>query len=157
MYIGETTRNIHTRSNEHFRAMKNKNTNSWMFKHLKNYNGGDVSKADFKWKVIGSFKKPILRQLSEAIEIDNAKDEESLNLKNEYFANKIRKLEVSESKKYQCNYCSQHQQNYATLMIHIEDHHKKYKCENCEDTVYGRKALMYHENLQHNNHDGSNN
>ena len=44
------------------------------------------------------------RQLSEAIEIDNTEDEECLNLKNEYCSNKLKKLEVPETKQYQCNY-----------------------------------------------------
>ena len=154
VYIGETTRNIHVRSNEHFNAMRNKNTNSWMYKHIEKEHNGKTDEADFKWKVIGSFKKPMLRQLSEAIEIDNTEDEECLNLKSEYFSHKINRLEMvqevkNKNKPLQCNYCSQAQTSFESLKQHIEDFHKRFKCKTCDHNTFGKKGLKYHENAYH--------
>ena len=51
VYIGETSRNMYIRSCEHYNALKNKNENSFMFKHIKkeHTNQGNIK---FKWKVL---------------------------------------------------------------------------------------------------------
>ena len=111
-----------------------------MYKHIQKEHNGNIDVADFQWKVLGSFKKPMLRQLSEAIEIDNTEDEECLNLKSEYFSHKIKRLEIiQEAKQIKCNYCSQAQIGFESLKQHIEDFHKRFECQTCDHKTFGKK------------------
>ena len=71
VYYGETSRNLHVRSKEHYKDCDNNTKVSWMRKHMIENHNNEMNKCDFSWKVIGKFKKPMLRQLSEAIHINN--------------------------------------------------------------------------------------
>ena len=83
VYFGETSRNLHVRSSEHYRDCDNiNNKNSWMRKHIESDHKNDESQCEFVWSVISSFKKPMLRQLTEAVHINNTAIDEILNLKN---------------------------------------------------------------------------
>ena len=44
-----------------------------MRKHIENEHRDDCSNCDYEWKVISKFKKPMLRQLGEAVHINNTK------------------------------------------------------------------------------------
>ena len=43
IYTGETARNLHIRSKEHYKDCDQQKKNSWMFKHIKNDHEGDKS------------------------------------------------------------------------------------------------------------------
>ena len=60
MYHGETARNIHVRSEEHYSAFKNKSEKSFMYKHVLKSHEGNSNDIIFDWK--------IKRELSEALE-----------------------------------------------------------------------------------------
>ena len=81
MYYGETSRNLHARSIEHYRNYEN-TKNSWMCKHIENDHKDENSQCEFVWNVVSSFKKPMLRQLTEAVHINNTDERNILNLKN---------------------------------------------------------------------------
>ena len=158
VYIGESTRNIHVRSNEHFNALKNMSENSWMYKHIEREHSGKMEEADFDFKVIKTFKKPMLRQLSEAVNIQNTKDEECLNLKNEYFSHKTRRYEVMrEQKKYQCRYCGREFSEYAELNSHIKMFHERLKCGKCKYISFGKRDFENHQLSNHNDIQPENN
>ena len=69
LYHGETARNLHTRSLEHYNALKRKDKNSFMLRHIEKEHDVKVEEINFEWDVTGSFAKPLLRQLSEAISL----------------------------------------------------------------------------------------
>ena len=106
VYYGETSRNLHVRSAEHYRDCEDQNNkNSWMRKHIENDHENESGRCEFEWSIVNSFRKPMLRQLTEAVYINNTKNDECLNLKNEYFKNNINGIQLSKDKSYICSKC----------------------------------------------------
>ena len=70
VYHGETARNIHTRSKEHYQAYKNKSDKSFMNKHVVKEHGGNGDEVVFDWKLNGKFRKPLSRQVAEAVKFE---------------------------------------------------------------------------------------
>ena len=152
VYIGETYRNIHVRSGEHYNAMKNKNKNSWMYQHIQKEHNGDIEKAKFKWKVTGSFQKAMLRQISEAVAIQNTDTNECLNLKTEYFSHKTNRLKIGneeDEKKYLCRFCNSDCGDFNQLKFHINNFHKRLQCNKCEYSSFGKKDYDVHTAANH--------
>ena len=82
IYYGETCRNLHVRSKEHYKDFTNNSKHSWMLKHIQSEHRNIKSnECDFKWQVMSKFRKPMQRQISEAINIENSNASELLNLK----------------------------------------------------------------------------
>ena len=68
-YDGETHRNAYTRGLEHMRKYQRKDENSFIFKHqVEKHNS---QPANFGMRVVGSFKDPLSRQVTEAVMIKN--------------------------------------------------------------------------------------
>ena len=63
-----------------------------MRKHVDNEHEGNGENVEFQWKVTGTFKKPLQRQLTEAVKISRKPNEENLNSKNEYNGQRLRWL-----------------------------------------------------------------
>ena len=72
-YHGESARNLYLRSKEHEKDRTKKKENSWMNKHIENDHKGEGESVEFEWKILGTFRKPSLRQISEAYHIDKKK------------------------------------------------------------------------------------
>ena len=70
IYHGETARNLFIRSKEHYSALRNKSDKSFMHKHIMKEHKGKAHEVDFDWKIVGKYRKPLSRQLAEAIEIE---------------------------------------------------------------------------------------
>ena len=105
-YHGETARNLYTRSKEHYSALRNQDEKSFMNKHIVKEHGGKPDEVEFDWKIIGKFKKPLSRQLTEAIRIDKKSKDDNLNSKNEYFRHTVKRISLSNSdSKEECGYC----------------------------------------------------
>ena len=68
-YDGETHRNAYTRGLEHMRKYQRKNENSFIFKHQVGKHNSQP--ANFGMRVVGSFKDPLSRQVTEAVMIKN--------------------------------------------------------------------------------------
>ena len=65
VYYGETSRNLHVRSTEHYRDCEDQiNKDSWMRKHIENEHENESSKCEYEWSLVNSFRKPMLRQLT---------------------------------------------------------------------------------------------
>ena len=149
IYYGETCRNIHTRSGEHYKDFENKSKHSWMLKHHQNEHSNLKSDdCEYEWKVMAKFRKPMQRQLSEAINIENTKSNELLNLKNEYFKNSIKGVELS-CKQCICKYCSRAFEDKNELMKHIEYIHKNYECQQCDYKAFGSCDYLNHVKQTH--------
>ena len=84
VYDGETARNLYERHKEHCKDYAKKSENSFMRKHVDNEHEGNGENVEFQWKVTGTFKKPLQRQLTEAVKISRKPNEENLNSKNEW-------------------------------------------------------------------------
>ena len=69
-YHGETARNLYTRSKEHYTALRSQSEKSFMNKHIVKEHGGKPQEVKFGCKIIGTFKKPMSWQLTQAIRID---------------------------------------------------------------------------------------
>ena len=57
-YTGETARNLHTRSKEHYADMIS-NRKSWMRKHIEDEHPNNKDEVKFSWKIIKKDEKPL--------------------------------------------------------------------------------------------------
>ena len=152
-YHGETARNLYTRSKEHYSALRNQDEKSFMNKLIVKEHGGKPDEVEFDWKIIGKFKKPLSRQLTEAIRIDKKSKDDNLNSKNEYFRHTVKRISLSNSdSKEECGYCGKKLKNLDDLQIHEKDFHTQQKCPSCSYVSYGQKGLTYHMNDVHSSH-----
>ena len=146
VYFGETSRNLHTRSREHIQLCKKKSDKSFMHKHMKAEHGNIVENADFKFKVIGKFKKPLQRQLFESKCIERTPQTTSLNSKDEFNYQAIRKLELRNSdNNIHCNICGQTFEQKQLLKEHDEKFHRRNLCNLCDYRSYGKRDLTEHQ------------
>ena len=149
VYYGETCRNLNIRSQEHYKDCENKSKNSWMYKHMKNeHDNLTRQECEFRWTVVKKFKKPMQRQLSEAISIDSENSEHLLNLKNEYFKANIKGIDLCR-KQFICTHCSRISENSTVLNEHIMQFHKQYDCEKCDYRAFGLDSLKRHREEKH--------
>ena len=65
VYIGETSRNLYTRSSEHMSSYRGGKVTSFMFKHQENAHPGE--QAVYKAKVTASTRDCLTRQVREAV------------------------------------------------------------------------------------------
>ena len=106
-YDGETSRTAYIRSLEHYEDLKLKKNSSWMWKHIQKDHNGQTDNVNFSWKITKICKKPLQRQLCEAVKINNKKSEENLNTKYEYNGQRLRRLEVNKETHFDCKVCGQ--------------------------------------------------
>ena len=145
LYHGETARNLHVRSKEHCNAYKNKSEKSFMNKHVIHEHEGNTDGVKFDWRIVGKFKKPLPRQLTEAIKIDNKTNDESLNTKTEYFQHTTKRLGIEgREDKEECAFCGRKFGRIKELQEHEKDFHTKNTCTICKKDFFGKKSLMYH-------------
>ena len=85
---------------------------------------------------------------NEAISIDEKKESESMNNKNEYFKNYISRISGIQNK-FTCEFCGRNLENNEELENHEEMFHIRYKCKQCSYNAFGKKDMKQHENLQH--------
>ena len=91
-YEGETSRNMFLRGSEHLRQLKNKSTNSVLFKHIVNDHPNEQNSAKFRMVKTGSFKKPLSRQINEGIRIKNAQEGTLMNSKKEFYGPSVHRI-----------------------------------------------------------------
>ena len=97
VYIGETSRTLHERANEHFRDARDFSEKSHMVKHWLSSHQEDKEVPGFRFRITGTFKDCLSRQINEAMKIFLSEDE-MLNSKNEYLANCLTRVQVSEDR-----------------------------------------------------------
>ena len=152
VYHGETARNVHIRSKEHYRAYSNKSDKSFMHKHVMKEHEGNSNGIIFDWKISGKFKKPLSRQLAEAVKIDKKAKDVNLDSKNEYFSQSVKRLGLAkDDDKEKCGYCGRKFPTIEELQTHEQEFHTEYRCkrEKCEYTSIGLKDLKYHTKSLH--------
>ena len=146
VYHGETARNVHVRSKEHLNDLKHKRERSWMWKHIKNeHKSKNPQDITFNWKVSGKLRKPLERQMTEAVNIARAKPNEVLNSKTEYNFHSIKRLKIqNNSQDFQCFECSGKFKMKNELKIHYEINHMRIICENCDYVAFGKRDYERH-------------
>ena len=100
-----------------------------MWKHIKNeHESKNPQDITFNWKVSGKLRKPLERQMTEAVNIARAKPNEVLNSKTEYNFHSIKRLKIqNNSQDFQCFECSGKFKMKNELKIHYEVNHVRIK------------------------------
>ena len=95
IYVGETSRSIFERSQEHVKAGMGKKEESFIAKHwLESHPEREVM-PEFRFKVVKSFKDPLSRQVSESVRIDLRRG--VLNSKTMFSRNTLPRLTFEQS------------------------------------------------------------
>lgn len=93
IYHGETSRNGYTRGEEHLNAYRNHAEGSHMWKHCVQKHGGE--EKQFKMRIDRTFRKdPLLRQITEAIDIQDTAEEHRMNSKSEWHLPKVPRVTI---------------------------------------------------------------
>ena len=93
VYVGETSRSIFERAEEHRRDAESRLEESHMFKHWQVSHKELPDAPKFRIKVVASFRDPLSRQLSEAVRIE-LRGDGVLNSKAEYSRSRIPRLKI---------------------------------------------------------------
>ena len=95
-YEGETGWNAMYRLNEHEDAIKTKNLNNGMAKHLAVHHPDKQGDPDnFQYSCVSTFKKCLEREVSEGIAISNSKADIIMNSKSEHHQPAIHRTTVT--------------------------------------------------------------
>ena len=81
-YVGETTRSMYTRENEHSKSLSNKEERLALWKHCREKQNSEIQQ--FQTNVTGvNSNNVILSQISEGIKINNVDEDSLINSKSE--------------------------------------------------------------------------
>ena len=121
-----------------------------MHKHVLKNHKGNSDVVIFDWKIKGKYKKPLSRQLAEAILIDKKSTNMNMNSKNEFFSHSVKRIGLnSAGNNEECGYCGRKFAKLDDLQQHEKDFHTKMKCNACEYNSVGKKDLEYHTKSNH--------
>ena len=120
-----------------------------MWKHIQKDHNGQTDNVTFSWRVTKICKKPLQRQLCEAVKINNKKSEENLNTKYEYNGQRLRRLEVNKEIHFDCKVCGQLFKTSDHRKGHTEMFHEKIQCTQCNYDAFGKSGLKEHVRVSH--------
>ena len=123
-----------------------------MNNHLLSEHKENPEEVEFEWKVIGKHRKPLLRQLDEAVNINRIPKEENMNSKFEYFKQNIRRIGIENNENdHQCNYCGRLVATVTELEEHKKYIHIRFQCDctDCDYVSFGERDLDNHRNATH--------
>ena len=117
-----------------------------MLKHVIKEHDGIKENVKFTWKVMKKHTKPLKRQVSEAVNINNKNENENLNSKNEFNYHSVKKINLIKEKNsmFNCNACGALFNSQEELRKHSVMFHMKMKCMNCNYEAFDEKSLQYH-------------
>ena len=153
VYDGETARNLHVRSKEHFADFKNKNQRSWMWKHVEKEHEENTEEVKFSFKVLKKHNKPLQRQIHEAVNISKKKPQENLNSKNEFNYNTNTRLNLEQKKRnaFNCKTCGAMFDTKNIVRQHEDKFHDHKICKVCDYQCFGQTGLNEHMKIKHKN------
>ena len=108
----------------------------------------------FSWKIRKKHKKPLQRQLHEAVRIKHKCEGESLNSKYEYLSQRINRINIEkQTQVFHCETCGSKQNSDENLKLHRKKFHVKVPCglSECSYTAIGENDLKEHSKYKHNN------
>ncbi|KAL9977958.1 hypothetical protein ACROYT_G015427 [Oculina patagonica] len=95
-YIGETSRSAYTRGKEHLRALEQREESSVLWRHCCDIHAGNI--AGFTMNVTGTFQNDaMLRQITESVMINQTKEDQLINTKEEWAYFRIPRAVVTQS------------------------------------------------------------
>ena len=115
-----------------------------MHKHAEKEHPENVGTVDFEWKVKRTFLKPLKRQIFEAKCIDQMIEEETLNSKDEFNGQTLKKLELVRKVKINCKVCGAEFNKSDDHDNHFKKFHERFICERCDYKSFGEKDLQIH-------------
>ena len=96
----------------------------------------------------GKIQKAYAKTAKRSINIENAKGNEIMNLKNEYFKNNIKGINLYKNQ-VKCKHCGLDLEGLQELRSHIDYNHKPYKCKSCDYQAFGTCDLKNHTQKTH--------
>ena len=121
-----------------------------MHKHILEEHNNQPYGVEFEWGIVGKFVKPLERQLSEALCIEETPMHESLNSRKEYFHHDVNRIGLIENQRTEeCDYCSRKFETMIDLEKHEKQVHIRYKCKLCDYLSFGNRDLKYHTDEAH--------
>ena len=95
-YRGQTGRSVHERFGEEVKDWLDEDDGSPLWQHCEQYHEGQFMNMDVEIKVIKHcFGKPSRRMISEAVMIEQLKDNETMNNKREWTYTRLNKVNVA--------------------------------------------------------------
>ena len=98
VYVGESSRSVYERAGEHWNAYRKRNSDSHIWKHHLVHHEG-VGEPEMTFKVVGTFKSALSRQIFEAVRI-RRRGTNVLNSRGEYNRSKIHRLTVDKEEEH---------------------------------------------------------
>ena len=139
-YEGETARYVRSRGEEHIKALKRKDENSVLNKHLKNEHSEEENDVKFEMNLTGVFKTPLERQINEGNRIKNKQNNLLLNSKQEFHKPSVDRNKERSIPDFKCNNCDFKVKNTKDLNVHIFKEHTELIVEVAKDK--NQKILM---------------
>ena len=95
MYKGESGSNAFTRGQEHMVNLRARHiTNSPLWRHCRDTHSSEMQ--EFKMKVTGKFRNDaMLRQISEAVQIDNVEPNKLMNTRTEWNVTRVPRATIT--------------------------------------------------------------
>ena len=83
-YIGETSRSVQERGEEHLRYLRDRDPGSHFLKHIVQHHMNTPERMEFRMKIVSTHFTALYRQISEAVLINRNKGPYLLNSKSQY-------------------------------------------------------------------------
>ena len=133
-----------------YSALKKLCKTSFMYKQILGEHKNQPHGVEFEWGIVGKFVKPLERQLSEALCIEETPMHEGLNSRKEYFHHNVKRIGLTDDQRSeQCDYCSRKFETITDLEKHEKLVHIRYKCQHCDYLSFGDRDLKYHTDESH--------
>ena len=87
-------------------------------KHIDEDHEGNVECVKFTWKVLMKHKKPLRRQLHEAVNIDNKSPGENLSSKREFHSQRIKRINLESQ--FDCKTCGSMSNSPDQFLSHMK-------------------------------------
>ena len=128
-----------------------------MFKHVNDEHCGECDEVKFSWKVLKKHKKPLQRQIHEAVNISKKGQYENLNSKSEFNYQSVERLSLNKPKfSMTCKICGQLHRNKQEVENHEEKFHNRKLCSKCNYLSFGQRDLEEHDQNTHKNNSNIN-
>ena len=131
-------------------SSKNKNKNSFMWKHAVTEHSQERNLVTFDMKITGKFSSPLRRQIFEGVSIKNQSQDENLNSKSEFHGPSVIRRTV-EGQNFKCNLCQYSCRSENNLKTHKKMKHEAslYKCDQCNIVLTLPSDLRNHMRTTH--------
>ena len=118
-----------------------------MKKHIDKDHEGNVEGVKFTWKVLMKHRKPLRRQLHEAVNITNKFPDDNLNSKSKFHSQRIKRINLESQ--FDCKTCGSMSNSPEQVLSHMKKFHTIFNCNKCQQKCYGESGLKEHMKSNH--------